>query len=74
MDRVADVEPFVLKIGEYSPELLNVYRRVGCASSTFITAYNPFSNVTAEAAAFMFQHTIPLILFTLQYHLLGKDN
>jgi len=47
--RVADVEPFVLKIGEYSPELLNVYRRVGCKTSTFITAYNPFSYLTAEA-------------------------
>ena len=46
--RVFGDEPFVLKIGLHSPELLDVYRRVGCTTSTFITGYNPFSNVTEK--------------------------
>jgi hypothetical protein len=43
-----------------------------CCNLWFTANY--ISNTSAEAATFMFQHTIPLILFTLQYHLLGKDN
>jgi hypothetical protein len=42
---VLDDVPFVLKVGEISPSLANLYRTHQVNSAAFITAHNPFSQV-----------------------------
>jgi hypothetical protein len=46
--RVFSPVPFVLKIGQSSDPLRRLYSEHNCASSTFITAYNPYSIETSD--------------------------
>jgi len=46
---VQDVEPFVLRIGEVSEDLMACHKRHRVDCSAFITAWNPFSQqLTAQ--------------------------
>jgi hypothetical protein len=46
--RVLGENPFVLKIGQSSVPLKNLYHEHGCRSAAFLTAWNPFSRPTAN--------------------------
>ena len=53
---VHNTRPFVLKIGEYSPDLKEMFNEKSVECGCFITAYNPFSeersvgeNLTAQS-------------------------
>ncbi len=46
--RVFAPVPFVLKIGQSSEPLRRLYNEHNCASSAFITAYNPYSIETSD--------------------------
>ena len=41
--RVAGDRPFILRIGQHSPELDSLHARYRCSASAYVTAYNPFS-------------------------------
>lgn len=48
--RVADPRAtFTIRPGEYSPELMSLYRGNDTFSSAFLTAHNPFSNIVTDA-------------------------
>jgi hypothetical protein len=47
--RVFHQTPFVLKIGQRNTDLVEVHQKYDCTSSTFITAYNPYSQVSSKA-------------------------
>ena len=47
--RVLGSPPFTLRIGAPSAELAALHRRHAVDSSTFVTAYNPFSQTLTEA-------------------------
>ena len=46
--RVAASPPFVLRIDQHSPALAEAYRRSHAMSAVFITADNPFSEITSD--------------------------
>ena len=46
--RVLGKNPFVLKIGQPSAPLKGLYDELGCRSAAFLTAWNPFSQPTAN--------------------------
>ncbi len=46
---VLSSSPFILRIGELSPELISMHAKHGVSCSAFITAWNPFSEVTDKA-------------------------
>ena len=41
--------PFILRIGQRSPHLLQLYIKYNCLSATLITAWNPYSVITSES-------------------------
>ena len=45
---VEAAEPFVLRVGQASPDLLHLYAKYQCECAAFLTACNPFSEITAE--------------------------
>jgi len=47
--RVLDAATFVLKIGQPSEPLRQLYRKFGCGSAAFVTAWNPRSERTSDA-------------------------
>lgn len=47
--RVLSPHPFTLHIGKKSQDLWTAYRQHGVASAGFLTAWNPYSQETAEA-------------------------
>jgi hypothetical protein len=44
--RVLEPVPFVMRIGEFSQTLEDLYRDRSISSAAFLTAYNPYSNET----------------------------
>ncbi len=46
--RVAGETPFVLRIGQHSPELASLHVRYRCSASAYVTAYNPFSRTLSD--------------------------
>lgn len=42
-------EPFVLTVGQSSPELAGLYSKHRCQCAAYITAFNPFSEATTDA-------------------------
>ncbi len=47
--RVRGEAPFVLQIGQVSPDLLSLYRRHNVDCAAFLTGWNPFSREVSEA-------------------------
>ena len=45
---VVEPEPFTLRIGEFSPDLLALYDAHDVSTAAFLTAWNPFSAETAQ--------------------------
>lgn len=46
--RVHHQPPFVLKIGEANPALVNLYQQHACSRATYVTACNPLSENVGE--------------------------
>lgn len=46
---VFTVPPFVLHVGEHSPELAALYAQHGVSTALYITAYSPYSTVVSDA-------------------------
>jgi hypothetical protein len=41
--------PFTLKVGEFSRDLKELYKEHGVSSAAFLTAWNPYSELTAQS-------------------------
>jgi len=46
---VSSSPPFTLKIGQFSVELIDLYKLYGCTTAAYITAYNPYSIEMTDA-------------------------
>ena len=46
---VSSSPPFTLKIGQFSDELIDLYKLYECNTAAYITAYNPYSKETTGA-------------------------
>lgn len=46
---VSSSPPFTLKIGQFSDELIDLYKLYGFTTVAYITVYNPYSNETTGA-------------------------
>ena len=71
----ADPE-FILKIGEFSPELKNLFSKVNFSTGCFITAYNPESGELPNAENKILQDALYKEFKISEYHVvngLGSD-
>ena len=67
---------FILKIGEFSPELKNLFSKVNYSTGCFITAYNPKSVELPNAENKILQNALYKEFKRSEYHVvngLGSD-
>ena len=74
--RVLEPVSFVLRIGEFSPVLEDLYRDRSVSSAAFLTAWNPYSNETEAVDNEMANDTLKRVLKEEQiifYEGIGED-
>lgn len=66
-------DAFVLRVGQYSPELASLYEQNSCDCALFITAFNPFGRKQDDAANHVAHARLGEDLRVVAAHLIEGD-